>query len=73
MSALASVSPLLVLLGHNMGLGDEDVTIRTRDGGNLRDLSLQDSLRRIDEFDELAQARIIGALPYQFELAGGAP
>lgn len=61
----------LHLLGHNLGLGEGGVTIRTRVGGKLLDLSLQDALRRIDEFDDQAQAHIIAALPFEFQLAGG--
>jgi hypothetical protein len=60
----------LHLLGHNLGLGD-DVTIRTRADGKLLDLSLQDALWRIDEFDDRAQAHLIAALPFAFQLTGG--
>lgn len=61
----------LELLGHNLGLGD-DVTIRTRAAGKLLDLSLQDTLRRIDEFDSVGQGTIMAGLSFEFDLAGSA-
>jgi hypothetical protein len=67
------MSAALRLLGHNLGLGCDDITIRATAGGRgLVDLPLQEALRRIDEFDEQAQASLLASLPFELQLTGGA-
>lgn len=54
--------------GDNLGLGSDHVDVHVIDAGIDRDISLEEALRRIDEFNECGRCRILAVLPFQFEL-----
>lgn len=54
--------------GDNLGLGADDVTVHVMDGGTSVDMSLEEVLRRIDEFDLSGCKRILECLPFQFDV-----
>ncbi len=57
-------------VGDNLGLGsDVPATIHARDqDGRLTDLSIEETLRHIDMFDEPGRTRILVALPYEYNI-----
>lgn len=55
-------------VGDNLGCGDSDATITVTCSLGKGYLNAEETLRRIDQFDEYGRGRILSALPYQFDM-----
>ena len=55
-------------IGDNLGLGDDDITVTVTCGLGKGYLTLEEALRRIDQFEEYGRARILSALRFQFHM-----
>lgn len=56
----------LIWRGDNLGLGCDDIDVHVIDSGIDREITLEEALRRIDEFNEYGRYRILAVLPFQF-------
>lgn len=69
MSARVGPTGPLTLLGDNLSLGEDLVTVRTRCGNDLVDMTIEQALRAIDQFIDPGQTRLLQALPLHYDLS----
>lgn len=55
-------------IGDNLGCGGDDITVTVICALGKGYLTLEETLRRIGQFEEYGRARILSALPIQFEM-----
>lgn len=55
-------------IGDNLGLGSNDISVTVTCAFGKGYLTLEETLRRIDQFDEYGRRRILSALPFQFHM-----
>ena len=55
-------------IGDNLGLGDDNITVTVSCGLGKGYLNLEETLRRIDQFEEYGRTRILSALRLQFDM-----